>query len=645
MTLPGRNNYPRIIINICLHPPSQTKTSPDNMTDASAQPDGVPSPVPGVPSTVPPSTTDTNNQPTKNALKKAAREAAKAEAKAKKKEDKILDRTTKNLEDVAITEKKVKAKQGANYNIGLKNTENGVVTRFPPEPSGYLHIGHAKAALLNDFFAHEQYNGTLLLRFDDTNPRNESAEFQDAIIEDLKMMGIEPDRVSHTSDYFQELYEYCVRMIQNGKAYADDTEKESMQHERRHGLASARRDQSIEENLARFEEMKSGTEEGQRWCIRAKLSVDSPNKALRDPVIYRCVVKYVDDEGNEQQIVHHRTGTKWKIYPNYDFCCPIVDSLEGVTHALRTTEYQDRNDQYQWMLKALNLRKVDIWGFARLNFVRTLLSKRKLTQLVKSGAVYGWDDPRFPTVRGIRRRGMTIEALREFMVSQGPSRNVVNMDWTIFWAMNKKHIDPVAPRHTAITTNQSVVCNIAGADAKVRFEEKPKHIKNPEVGTKKVAYSNKILIEQADAQQFAQDEEITLMNWGNAFVRKISKSNDPQHLDHVTEVELELHLDGDFKKTEKKITWLSNDQTLVPVELVDFDYLITKDKLEENDEIDDFLTPQTEFKTYAVADCNVADINENDIIQFERKGYFRCDRAAKPGQPGVFFNIPTGKSK
>lgn len=588
---------------------------------------------------------DTTPQPTKNALKKAAREAAKAEAKAKKKEDKALEQTTKKLDETTLTEKKVKIKQGANYNIGLKNTENGVVTRFPPEPSGYLHIGHAKAALLNDFFAHEQYKGTLLLRFDDTNPKNESAEFQDAIVQDLALMGIKPDRVSYTSDYFQELYEYCVQMIKTGKAYADDTEKETMQKQRFDGIPSAKRDASVEENLARFEEMKAGTDEGQRWCIRAKLSVNSPNKALRDPVIYRCVVRYVDDDGVEQQVVHHRTGTKWKIYPNYDFCCPIIDSVEGVTHALRTTEYQDRNDQYQWMLKALNLRKVDIWGFSRLNFVRTLLSKRKLTKLVKSGAVYGWDDPRFPTVRGIRRRGMTVEALREFMVSQGPSKNLVNMDWTIFWATNKKYIDPVAPRHTAIATDRSVVCHVKGASAEVQYEDKPKHIKNPDLGIKRVACSNKIWVEQEDAQRFVQDEEITLMNWGNAYVRKTSKSVGPLHVDDVTELELELHLEGDFKKTDKKITWLSDAQQMVPVELVDFDNLITKDKLEENDKLEDFLTPQTEFKTYAVADCNVADVKEHDIIQFERKGYFRCDRAARLGEPAVFFNIPTGKAR
>ncbi|KAL1989266.1 hypothetical protein VTN96DRAFT_28 [Rasamsonia emersonii] len=285
------------------------------------------------------------------------------------------------LNAAAREKKAAKSREGASYDIDLQNTDQGVVTRFPPEPSGYLHIGHAKAALLNDYFAHEKYKGTLLVRFDDTNPSKEKEEFQDSIIEDLALMGIKPDKLSYTSDYFNELYEYCVQMIKDGNAYADDTDRETMAAERMKGIPSKRRDATVEENLARFEEMKRGTEEGMRWCIRAKISVDNPNKALRDPVIYRC-----------NPTPHHRTGTTWKIYPTYDFCCPIVDSIEGVTHALRTIEYRDRNPQYQWMLDALKLRNVQIWDFSRMNFIRTVLSKRKLTKLVEKGVVWGWDE-------------------------------------------------------------------------------------------------------------------------------------------------------------------------------------------------------------------------------------------------------------
>ncbi|MCJ1398874.1 hypothetical protein MMC11_002075 [Xylographa trunciseda] len=538
-----------------------------------------------------------------------------------------------SLNQAAHEKKAAKSKEGASYDIALPDTDKGVVTRFPPEPSGYLHIGHAKAALLNDYFAHEAYKGTLICRFDDTNPSKEKEEFQDAIVQDLALMGIVPDRTSYSSDYFQEMYDYCLHIIKIGKAYADDTEQMTMRDERMNGIASKRRDESVELNLARLEEMKKGTEEGVKWCIRAKMSVDNPNKAMRDPVIYRC-----------NPTPHHRTASTWKIYPTYDFCVPILDSLEGVTHALRTIEYRDRNPQYDWFQEVLALRKVHIWDFARMNFVRTLLSKRKLTKFVDQGLVMGWDDPRFPTIRGIRRRGMTIGALREYILKQGPSRNIVNLDWTLFWATNKKYIDPIAPRHTAIAQSHAVTATIKGARTAAYTEDKPKHGKNPDLGTKKVAYAPTILIEQEDAQSFAQDEEITLMNWGNAIVRKISHSINPLSLSTVTGLELDLNLTGDVKTTSKKVTWLATEgQELIPVEMVDFDFLITKDKIEEDENFEDFLTPQTEFRTTGWADCNVANLQMGDVIQFERKGYFRVDKAFQHGEPAVLFAIPTGK--
>jgi glutamyl-tRNA synthetase len=439
--------------------------------------------------------------------------------------------------------------------------------------------------------------------------------------------------VSYTSDWFDELYDQCVQMLKNSLAYADDTEQMKMRDERMNGIASARRDSSAEDSLARFEEMKKGNEEGVKWCIRAKMSVDNPNKAMRDPVIYRC---------NPQ--AHHRTGDKWKIYPTYDFCCPIVDSLEGVTHALRTTEYNDRDAQYQWFISNLKLRKVHNWGFARLNFVRTVLSKRKLTKIVDVGIVTGWDDPRMPTVRGVRRRGAVIPALREFILKQGPSKNIVNQDWFAFWATNKKHIEPTAARYTAIDEASKVPVTIIGARKGVITEDKPKHAKY-DLGTKKIVFSSNVLLEQADAASFEQDEEITLMNWGNAIVRKISHSLNPLKMKTVTGLELELHLQGDVKATKKKVTWLSADQDLIPIELREFDYLITKDKLEADDVLEDFLASDTEITTKALADCNVAELKVDDIVQFDRKGFFRIDRAFAHNESVVAFQIPTGKSK
>ena len=525
---------------------------------------------------------------------------------------------------------------GGSYDIGLSPVKGEVVTRFPPEPSGFLHIGHAKAALLNEFFAHGKGDGTLICRFDDTNPSKESQEFEDSITADLEMMEIHPDRISHSSDFFSQMYEYCVHLLREGKAYADDTEKKVMNDERKHGIESKRRGISAMESLAHFEEMRAGSEEGVRWCVRAKISIDNVNKALRDPVIYRCNLQ-----------PHHRTGSTWKAYPTYDFCAPILDSMEGVTHTLRTNEYRDRNPQYEWFQKALGLRQVEIFDFARMNFIRTVLSKRKLSEIVDSGVVSGWDDPRMPTLQGMRRRGMSMGALREFIMKQGPYQNIINQDWTQIWAINKKHVDSLAPRHTAVTKNGMVEVIIKGGGLEMPCtEDKPKHNKNPELGSKKVVYGKKILIEQEDATSFTEDEEITLMNWGNAIVRKIHGTMDSSTKKKaVTSLELDLYLQGDFKKTKNKITWLAEEQDLVPVHLIDFDYLIIKDKLEKHDSVEDYLTPQTEFRTEVLADCNVDTLVTGDVIQFERKGYFRLDRQMLDGKPAVMFEIPTGKMK
>lgn len=527
--------------------------------------------------------------------------------------------------------KKSKKKPGkkvhmANFDIDLPGAAEGkVVTRFPPEPSGYMHIGHAKAAILNEYIANK-YKGKLIIRFDDTNPSKETNEFSDSIVADLKSLGIQGDTITHSSDYFDEMYDLAIQMIKDGNAYCDDTPQEKMRAERMDGIKSERRDRPIEETMQIFtEEMKNGTEIGLKNCLRAKIDYTAKNKALRDPVIYRCNLT-----------PHQRTGDKWKMYPTYDFCVPVVDSIEGVTHALRTIEYRDRNAQYDWMLQALKLRPVYVWDFARVNFIRTLLSKRKLQWFVDNGKVPNWDDPRFPTVRGIMRRGMTVEGLKNFILSQGPSKNIINLDWSIIWAANRKVIDPIAPRLTALTKQAIVPVTLSNGPA-LTSEKKPKHKKNPAVGLKDVWYSADVLIEQDDAATLAPGEEVTFMDWGNVIIDKINKSADGV----VTSIDAQLHLEGDFKKTSKKLTWLAAEKT-IPVLLKDFDHLITKDKLEEGDNFEDFLTPDTEFDTPAIADVNVKDLNVGDIIQFERKGFYRLDSADNGDY--VFFTVPDGRS-
>ncbi|KAJ9475327.1 Glutamate--tRNA ligase, cytoplasmic [Pseudozyma hubeiensis] len=532
----------------------------------------------------------------------------------------------------AKAEKFKNKKTAAGFDLFLKDAQQGqVVTRFPPEPSGYLHVGHAKAAILNQYFA-RQYNGKLIIRFDDTNPSKEKEEFEQSIIEDLALLGIKGDATSHTSDYFDKLYQLAIQMIQSGKAYADDTVQEQMRAERMDGIASKRRESSIEESMTRFAEMSTGSAEGRKWCLRAKISYEDPNKAMRDPVIYRC----------NPDVSHHRTGTTWKVYPTYDFACPIVDSIEGVTHALRTNEYRDRNPQYYWMLDALNLRKVDIWDFGRLNFVYTLLSKRKLQWFVDNGVVSGWDDPRFPTVRGIRRRGMTIETIQEFILAQGPSQQIINMEWDNIWTINKRIIDPVVPRYVALDKEGLVKVTVKGAP-KRHTKELPRHKKNPDLGNKVTVFDEVVYVEQVDARSFDQSEEVTFMDWGNVIID--SKESDAAG--NVLSISATAHLDGDFKKTKKKVTWLaanpSTTEALIEVDLLDFDYLISKKKLEEEDNFADFVTPNSEFRSVALADHNVAALKQGDAIQFERKGYFILDRLQGKDGRMEFIKIPDGK--
>lgn len=492
---------------------------------------------------------------------------------------------------------------------------------------------------MNEYFAHETCGGSLVLRFDDTNPKRERQEYEDSIKHDLGLLGVSVRRVTYTSDYFEQLYQLCRRLISDGNAYADDTPVDIQKQDRRNRIASKPRDRPADESLAMFEEMRKGTALGRKHCIRARIAFNSSNGAMRDPVIYR----FPSWDSNEQPQPHNRTGWTWNIYPTYDFACPLVDSIEGITHALRTTEYADRNEQYHWFLSTLNLRRVHLWDFARISFIRTFLSKRKLARIVDSGRVSGWDDPRMPTIRGILRRGLTVAALREFMLQQGPSRNDVTMDWTILWAMNRKMIDPTAARCTAVDKEGLVTVTVAGGPDKPHQERRAKHPKNSAVGTKLTTFANRIFIDQDDAARFQNGEEITLMSWGNATVRDIIMSDDV-----VTSLTVELHLDGDVGSTDKKVHWLAAQGShLAPAELWEFDYLLTKDTLRKTDKLEDYLNPVTAKMKEALLDANCRDLVEGDIIQLERKGYFRVDKAVGqgPGGNAVLFEIPTGGSR
>ncbi|XP_041417966.1 uncharacterized protein LOC100158287 isoform X4 [Xenopus laevis] len=535
-------------------------------------------------------------------------------------------------------------KQDVGKFVELPGAEMGkVVVRFPPEASGYLHIGHAKAALLNQHYQ-VNFKGKLIMRFDDTNPEKEKEDFEKVILEDVSMLQIKPDQFTYTSDHFDTIMKYAEKLIQEGKAYVDDTPAEQMKAEREQRTESKHRSNTVAKNIEMWEDMKKGTEYGQTCCLRAKIDMNSNNGCMRDPTLFRC-----------KNQPHPRTGSKYSIYPTYDFACPIVDSVEGVTHALRTTEYHDRDEQFYWIIDALGIRKPYIWEYSRLNLNNTLLSKRKLTWFVNEGLVDGWDDPRFPTVRGVLRRGMTVEGLKQFIAAQGSSRSVVNMEWDKIWAFNKKLraickkvIDPVAARYTALLKSQAVPVNIP--DAKEGMLEVAKHPKNTEVGLKPVWYGPKVLIEGADAETLSEGETVTFINWGNLIITKIHRDQSGK----IQSLDAKLNLENkDYKKTTK-ITWLAETPKapFIPTSCVNYDHLITKPVLGKEEDFKQYINRSSKQEEVMWGDPCLKDLKKGDIIQLQRRGFYICDESYEPispysckEAPCVLIYIPDGHTK
>lgn len=527
-----------------------------------------------------------------------------------------------------------KPEEGGKF-VELPGAKMGeVVVRFPPEASGYLHIGHAKAALLNQYYQ-LAFKGKLIMRFDDTNPAKENAEFERVILGDLELLQIKPDIFTHTSDHFDRLLQLCEQLLDRSLAYCDDTDAETMKKEREERKESRNRNNSVEKNRAMWEEMKKGTEKGLAYCVRAKIDMNSDNGCMRDPTIYRCK--------NEP---HVRTGTKYRVYPTYDFACPVVDSVEGVTHALRTTEYHDRDDQYFWFIDKLGLRPLHIYEYSRLNMNNTVLSKRKLTWFVSEGLVDGWDDPRFPTVRGVLRRGLTVEGLKDFIIAQGSSRSVVNMEWDKIWAFNKKVIDRTAPRHTAL---QGALVPVLVSGTAEQATTAQRHPKDPSLGTKTVWVGPRVLVEAADAEQLQEGQNATFINWGNIRIKKLQRQDG-----RVVAVEAEANTaDTDYKKT-LKVTWLADTphSPTTPVVCVYFDHLISKSVLGKDEDFKNFIGHETRAELSMVGDPELRQAKVGDVVQLQRKGFFRVDEAYAPvslsscrERPVVLFSIPDGHSK
>ena len=568
---------------------------------------------------------------------------------------------------------------------------NHVVTRFPPEPSGYLHIGHAKALLMNDYYA-TRYNGRMILRFDDTNPSKEKDEYQQSIIEDMKTLEVYPDTVSFTSDYFEVIREYALYLIDNGLAFMDDTTQVVMQKERMDRVESKHRNMDKSEVKRLFLRMCDAKDEEEKkengdkakdkdkkakgkgkdvnnsgkkadeevkdltltineappsqWCLRAKINMASVNGTMRDPVIFR----------RNSATPHHRTGTTYRAYPTYDLACPIVDSIEGVTHALRTTEYNDRDEQYQWMQRSLNVRRVRIHSFSRMEFRYATLSKRKLSWFVENNKVSGWDDARFPTVRGTARRGVAVQALRSFIYSQGASKRVVNMEWNKFWAENKKVLDLKAKRYMAISRDNHVklvITNLSDEDAYVTA---PYHPKDSGMGTRAVKIGCNVILESIDVLGLQVGEEIVLLRWGVIKITEVVVAGDDEKVSPM-KLSGEFLPNGDIKAAKRKLSWIAIDPTTgdnhddssteqLEVELVEFDNLISKEKLEDGEDFKDHLNPSTMASSIVIGNAGlIRNTRKNEIVQLERRGYFRVDTPRVGDNRPVLFMVPDGKAK
>ena len=524
----------------------------------------------------------------------------------------------------------------------LKSGKNSFVqTRFPPEPNGYLHIGHAKSIVLN-FELAEKYNGKCNLRFDDTNPAKESMEYVNAIIEDIKWLGYDyGDKPLFTSDYFDQLYTYAIKLIEDGKAYVDDQSAEEISAGKTNptipGMKSPYRDLSVEENLTRFEAMRSGAcEEGSR-VLRVKIDMDSPNMHMRDPIIYR--IKKVD---------HHRTGDKWCIYPNYDFAHGQSDSIENVTYSLCTLEFRDHKPLYDWMINALDIFPSKQTEFARLNLGYTIVSKRKLLQLVEDGHVNGWDDPRMPTISGFRRRGYTPESIKNFAHKVGVARRDGITDIALLEHSIREDLNKKANRVFGILDPLKVTITNWPAD---KTEMMPA-VNNPgdeAAGSREMPLTREIYIEQGDFLEnppppkkwyrLGPDREVRLKYGYIVKCTGFEKDADGNITELYCEYDPETRSGHDTsgKKVKGTLGWVSADHA-VKADIRMYDRLFTTENLSTiDDELTNHLNPNSlEINKGVLLEPSLAEAKPGDFFQFERQGYFIVDKESTEGN--LIFN-------
>jgi len=531
-------------------------------------------------------------------------------------------------------------------NIILEDLESGkydgrVHTRFPPEPNGYLHIGHAKSICLN-FGLAEEFGGLCNLRFDDTNPIKEEQEYIDSIMEDIRWLGFDwEDRLYYASDYFDQLHEYAIRLIKKDKAYVDDLTADQIREYRgtltQPGKNSPYRDRSIEENLDLFEKMHKGEFPDGTKVLRAKIDMAASNINMRDPVLYRIL-----------HASHHRTGDKWCIYPMYDWAHGQSDSIERITHSLCTLEFEDHRPLYDWFVEQLEIYAPQQIEFARLNLNYTVMSKRKLLRLVKEGYVTGWDDPRMPTISGLRRRGYTPESIRDFSDRIGLAKANSTVDIALLEHCLREDLNKNAQRVMGVLRPLKVVIDNYPDDLVEAMEA----VNNPEdsaMGTRKVPFSKTLYIEKDDFREdpprkyfrLAPGQEVRL-RYGYFItcvdVVKNEKTGEVIELHCTYDPETRGGNAPDGRKVKGTIHWVSAKHA-VKAEARLYDRLFTKENPEDVAEDEDFtanLNPNSLEALTCFVETSLTSAAAGDRYQFERMGYFVVDKDSSPGK--LVFN-------
>ncbi len=530
----------------------------------------------------------------------------------------------------------------------IESGKNGgkIHTRFPPEPNGFLHIGHAKSICLNFGVARDFAGGQCNLRFDDTNPHKENETFVDAIKADVRWLGFDwEDRLYYASNYFEKLYDYAVELIKNGKAYVCDLTPEQVREYRgtlkEPGKESPYASRSVEENLAQFAQMRAGEFEDGAKVLRARIDMASPNMNMRDPTLYRI----------RHGVIHHQTGSEWCLYPMYDFTHPVSDALEGITHSLCTLEFEDHRPLYDWILDNISIdchpQQIE---FSRLNLQYAITSKRKLTQLVEEGHVSGWNDPRMTTIAGLRRRGYTSSSIRIFCDRIGVTKSDNSVEMGMLEACIREDLDKNAPRALAVLDPLKVVISNYPEDQQEALIG-PNHPKDEEMGERTLIFSREIYIDRADFREEANKKYKRLITGGEVRLRNAYTLRcDEVIKDEQGEIiELRCSYDSETlganpvgRKIRGVIHWVSAAAGL-PAEVRLYDRLFNHptpdaDKLVES--FTDHLNPESlQTRANAVVEPSLANASAGDRFQFEREGYFCVDSVDSKPEKLVFNRI------